>query len=179
MKTNRVYSAMKQTLLVATIIALALVTTGPGATQQKPQAQETVLYNFQNNGQDGYIPEAALISDKAGNLYGTTYFGGTGGCHNINIGSGCGTVFELTPHPGDAWAETVLYSFQETPDGAQPYAGLIFDKVGNLYGTTFLGGSSGYGTVFELSPQLGGAWVETVIHSFQTNGKDGNAPRLA
>jgi len=139
-----------------------------------PDGTETVLYRFAG-GVDGYSPMAGLVLDKRGNLYGTTELGGGLGCG----GSGCGTVFEVTP----TGTETVLYSFQGTPDGSYPRGGLIFDKEGNLYGTTWLGGSPcwGYcGTVFKLTPS-GGTWTETVLHSFCSAGgypcPDGAGPQ--
>ena len=133
---------------------------------------ETVLHSF--NGSDGHGPEAGLIFDAAGKLYGTTAWGGTGtDCLN----TGCGTVFKLTPVAGGGWTETVLHSFSNT-DGALPFAGLIFDAAGNLYGTTQQGGSYGFGTVFELTPTAGGGWTETVLFSFNGNwsGRDGGLP---
>jgi uncharacterized repeat protein (TIGR03803 family) len=110
---------------------------------------EKVLHSFNDNGTDGNTPYASLIFDAVGNLYGTTYFGGTiyPGC-----GDGCGTVFELTPKAG-SWTEKVLHSFGSGKDGVGPYAGLISDKAGNLYGTTFYGGTNLHGgTVFEIKP---------------------------
>ncbi|PYX58184.1 MAG: hypothetical protein DMG76_09955 [Acidobacteria bacterium] len=92
---------------------------------------ETVLYRF-TNVPDGTLPYAGLIMDKAGNLYGTTEFGGDGSC---DFGVGCGTVFRLDTTGN----EIVLYSFMGPPDGAIPLAGLIMDKAGNLYGTTYGG----------------------------------------
>jgi len=132
---------------------------------------ETVLYSFcaQPNCTDGGNPSASLILDAAGNLYGTTDYGGT------YCPQGCGTVFELTP----AGRETVLYSFCAQPnctDGAYPSASLIFDAAGNLYGTTRGGGTYGYGTVFELTPEANGGWMENVLHSFNDNGTDGSTP---
>jgi len=129
---------------------------------------ETVLHTF-GEGNDGYKPYAGLISDAAGNLYGTTSFGGS------HCGStGCGIVFQLTPVAGGSWSESVLYSFNDTNnDGNAPYAGLIFDAVGNLYGTTAGGGVYNDGTVFELSPGGNGTWNETVLYSFGKD-KDGN-----
>ena len=92
---------------------------------------ETVLHKF-TGGSDGYFPNS-LIMDSAGNLYGTTpYGGGNGG--QCNGGTGCGIVFKLSPRPTGPWPETVLYRFSGT-DGAQPDA-LAFDSLGNLYGTT-------------------------------------------
>jgi uncharacterized repeat protein (TIGR03803 family) len=125
---------------------------------------ETDLYSF-TGGLDGANPYfAGVIADRSGNLYGTTVEGGT---------SNLGTVFELTPN-GNGWSETVLYSFAGGDDGQSPYAGLTFDVAGNLYGTTYEGGTSGDGTVFELKNSGEGQWNETVIHAF--NGTDGNAP---
>jgi uncharacterized repeat protein (TIGR03803 family) len=131
---------------------------------------EQVLYRFcsQANCTDGQYPYGSLIFDAAGNLYGTTEFGGT---------YGAGTVFKLTPAAGGGWTETVLYSFGRGTDGASPLVGLIFDVVGNLYGTTTFGGTYGAGTVFELTPTAGGGWTETVLHSFNpNNGTDGFNP---
>jgi uncharacterized repeat protein (TIGR03803 family) len=147
---------------------------------------ETVLYNFcsQSNCTDGAYPYAGLILDAAGNLYGTTYEGGAVDCNNGPYAPGCGTVFELSPTAGGGWTETVLYSFcsqSGCADGSYPYASLIFDAAGNLYGTTSNGGTnycngpygSNCGTVFKLSPTVGGGWTETVLHNFIDDGTDG------
>ncbi len=133
---------------------------------------ETLLYSF-GGPPDGGLPEAGLVFDGAGDLYGTTSEGGA---------SDVGTVFELVPPAttGGAWTESILHSFQGgTSDGASPQAGLAFDSRGNLYGVTFAGGANedgscggrvyrGCGTVFQLSPPAtsGGAWTETILHSF-------------
>jgi uncharacterized repeat protein (TIGR03803 family) len=128
----------------------------------------TVLYSF-TGGDDGRSPSADLVSDAAGNLYGTTGYGGT---HSCSFGLGCGIVFKLSP----GGTQTVLYDFTGGSDGAQP-AGLVRDAAGNLYGTTAVGGdlscgfSSGCGTVFKLSP--GGVLI--VLHTF-TGPPDGEAP---
>jgi uncharacterized repeat protein (TIGR03803 family) len=128
---------------------------------------EKILYNFLRKFPSAYSPEAGLIIDAAGNLYGTTESGGS--FHY-------GTVFELTPKAGGGWTENVLHSFNNNrTDGANPMAGLIFDAAGNLYGTTELGGTSNTGTVFELTPAAGGSWTEKVLHSFNNNG-DGTNP---
>jgi uncharacterized repeat protein (TIGR03803 family) len=134
---------------------------------------ESVLYNFTGS-TDGGQPYASLIFDSAGNLYGTTNFGGSSNCN-----MGCGTIFKLTPGSG-GWTESVLYTFTGGNDGREPYARLRFDAVGNLYGTTLYGGnigsacSEGCGTIFKLTPGSGG-WTESVLYAFQGAG-DGAAP---
>ena len=123
----------------------------------KGQWQEIVLYAFQG-GTDGGQPVGNLLFDAAGNLYGTTTYGGTGSCQ-----FGCGTVFELSPRQ-NGWTETALYSFQNGSDGAYP-DGLAFDASGNLFGVSQ---SDTYGSLmFELSPpqQKRGAWTETTIYT--------------
>jgi uncharacterized repeat protein (TIGR03803 family) len=137
---------------------------------------ETVLYSFcatgnENTCSDGAEPSGGLILDAAGNLYGTTSFGG----------SGLGTVFELSPPsiPRGTWTETVLWTFSGSRggDGAYPlYGRLNRDKTGNLYGSTIAGGTQNLGTVFELSPILGGGWNEKILHSF--DGNNGSSPEF-
>ncbi|MGB8885888.1 MAG: choice-of-anchor tandem repeat GloVer-containing protein [Candidatus Korobacteraceae bacterium] len=132
---------------------------------------ETVLHSFGNN-QDGWYPDAGLIVDGAGNLYGTT---SQGGIHSL------GAVFELMPNGGGGWMERVLHSFGNGTDGANPAASLVLDSQGNLYVTTLAGGihtcvNYNCGTVLELSPQQGGGWTERVLHSFNQNGSDGANP---
>jgi len=128
---------------------------------------KTVLHNFRDNhvDKDGVEPNGDLIFDAAGNLYGTTVGGGS---------DGFGTVFELSPQADGSWKETVLYSFSAGGGGIQPNSGLVFDAVGNLYGTTQLGGTHESSTVFELSPALGGGWTESVLYTF-SNPNDGPA----
>lgn len=144
---------------------------------------ETVLYIFKGIYQgttDGSLPAGGLLIDSAGNLYGTTAYGGTGSCVLLGTKVGCGTVYELSPpaQQGDSWTETVLYSFQSGKDGYLPLGDLTFDAAGNLYGATEYGGGYGScnapyyqycGTVFELNPpkQKGGAWAEKVLSSFK------------
>jgi uncharacterized repeat protein (TIGR03803 family) len=132
---------------------------------------ETLVHEF-GNGTDGEYPEAGLIVDGAGNLYGTTESGGNY-CE-------CGTVFELMS-AGGSWTETVLYNFKDNgTDGYNPFAGLALDGAGNLYGATYQGGAYAYGAVFELTPEAGGGWTETLPHSFDYNAKhpkDGAFPR--
>ena len=124
---------------------------------------ESVLYSF-NGGSDGGTPYAGVIFDQAGNLYGTTSEGGGSGCN----GSGCGTVFQLTPS-GSGWTKNVIYTFQGASDGANPHGGLIFDPSGNLLGTTAGGGPGGGGTVFMLTPE-NGSWTFSLVYSFIGNG---------
>jgi uncharacterized repeat protein (TIGR03803 family) len=100
---------------------------------------ETVLYNFTGQA-DGGNPTGALVMDSAGNLYGVTGGGGDASC-------ACGVVFKLGP----SGAELVLHSFGVGTDGQYPN-GIVMDKKGNLYGTTYLGGTLSYGTVFKLAP---------------------------
>jgi len=122
----------------------------------EPNGKETVLYSF--TGLDGALPFGGLVRDSAGNLYGTTQ---TGGANFF------GTVFELD----NTGKETVLYSFTGGSDGATPYAGLVRDSAGNLYGTTSQGGMDNIGTVFEVDT----TGKETVLYSF-TGGTDGGLP---
>jgi uncharacterized repeat protein (TIGR03803 family) len=102
------------------------------------------------------------VVDSAGTLYGTTFAGGSG----TDCRGGCGAVFELQ-RAGDGWKEQVLYSFLGGTDGASPQAGVVFDKSGNLYGTTTSGGGPyNDGTVFKLAPNSKGGWTESVLFSF-------------
>lgn len=137
----------------------------PPASQGDPWT-ETVLYSFQGGASDGAQPVAGLVFDSGGSLYGTTSLGGIDG---FDCNSGCGTAFELSPSatPGGVWTENVLYIFQSFRDGGVPMGPLVFDHVGNLYGTTYGGGFEG-GTIFELSPpsQPGGQWGEAILHRF-------------
>jgi hypothetical protein len=155
----------------------------PPAKQGDPWT-ETILYSFKG-GKDGYAPQGSLVFDGAGNLYGSTWFGGGYG------GSSCnpyfqywGTIFKVSPpkQKGGAWTEKVLYSFKNGKDAAQPNGGLTFDKQGALYGATFCGGASpctggaGSGVVFVLKPpaKQGGRWQFGLAYTF--NGSDGGVP---
>jgi uncharacterized repeat protein (TIGR03803 family) len=126
----------------------------------------SVLYTFCSvaNCADGSEPSyGTLTQDSAGNVYGTTKYGGT---------NNSGTVFKVTP----AGHETVLYSFcsaTNCTDGSNPMGGLIWDAGGNLYGTTTSGGTHNDGTVFKLL--AGSSWTETVLYSFK-GGSDGAGP---
>jgi uncharacterized repeat protein (TIGR03803 family) len=132
--------------------------------------QETTLLAFPG-GLGGQVP-AGILLDSSGNIFGTA-----GGGKNTCYAGYCGLVFELS-HSATGWKESVLYRFHGS-DGAIPNPSLIFDSAGNLYGSTFEGGSGcsslpGCGTVFRLSIR-NGAWSESVIHAF-TDQADGNSP---
>jgi len=117
------------------------------------QFNEAGISKFLDLSGDGWWPESGVTFDQAGNLYGTTSEGGQ---------YGAGTVYKLTPS-GDYWTQTVLYSFNSPNDGGAPYAGIVVDASGNLYGATSSGGPQGGGTVFMLSPS-GGGYTFTVLH---------------
>ncbi len=102
------------------------------------------LHGFSRHGTDGYSPWAGVIFDGAGNLYGTTQWGGTG--------AGAGTVYRLTPGAKNKWSETLLYSFNGEQDGGVPTGALVFDNAGNLYGTTSSGGAYNQGVVYKVTP---------------------------
>lgn len=145
----------------------------------KTKWTEKVLHRFCAGGypctDDGANPQAGLLLDAQGRLYGTTKGGGA---------NGEGTAFELTPNPAKTkWTETVLYNFCGQPgctDGDQPLASLITDSKGNLYSTTDVGGGhNNAGVVFELSPNAAKTkWTETVLHDFCVLGycRDGVGP---
>ncbi len=138
---------------------------------------ETILHSFSYNGKDGNNPEAGLILDSVGNLYGTTAFGGGSGAMCGTGQNGCGTVFELSPIAGKGWKETILHRFlDKDEDGEIPEGTLVIDAAGNLYGTTSEGGYS-WGVVFELTPADGG-WREKILHRFSyfNSGADGKSP---
>ncbi|HWA91984.1 MAG TPA: choice-of-anchor tandem repeat GloVer-containing protein [Rhizomicrobium sp.] len=139
---------------------------------------ERVLYSFGSQPNDGASPDAPLIMDASGNLFGVTQ---SGGAHE-DIHSGGGTAFKLTPGAHGSWTETVLYSFNALPDHADGYApigGMVMDESGALYGTTIFGGGTGrQGTLFKLAFD-GSAWQETVLHAFcsETSCADGTLPQ--
>lgn len=138
---------------------------------------ETVLYSFPGDS-SRFDPAAGLIFDNAGNLYGTTYYGGIASCYQNWGEAGCGSVFELSPS-SSGWTFQTIYSFDPNNDGNNPAAALTFDQNGNLYGTTVYGGASSAcqycGTAFELSPTAGG-WIESKLYSF-TGESDGVYPQ--
>ncbi len=130
-----------------------------------------ILRSVATGQNDGSNPEAALIIDARGSLYGTTRFGGT---------FDNGSVFKLTPPAENKmqWTSATLYSFTGGVDGDNPWASLIIDRSGSLYGTTAGGGDSKKGVVFKLTPPVGSGkpWTLSTLHSF-TGGTDGSFPR--
>ncbi len=227
----------------AALLTIAIAFSLAAVVPEVAQAQTfTVLHDF-TGAEDGGTPFAELTMDRAGNLYGTAFYGGVQSCHTVS-GTGCGTVFKLTKkgsgwvftplydfagsgdgaHPAGkvvfgpdgtlygttnvfggysgtvfnlkppptscraalcSWNQTLLYGFSGESDGGNPYGGVVFDKAGNLYGTTFSGGQKGgqvcgdgsgstCGVVYELT-KSGSIWTETVLHTF-TGGADGSNP---
>jgi uncharacterized repeat protein (TIGR03803 family) len=126
-----------------------------------PNGSETVLHRF-GGSKDGKLPTSGLVMDQKGNLYGTTSEGGTKGDYGPGYpcNDQCGTIYEITA----AGTEQVLYAFRGSKkgDGAAPFSSLIMDSKGNLYGTTYAGGTYGFGTVYKLTPK----GQETVLYSF-------------
>ena len=150
--TKLAAAAIRCAFALIVLFALPLIADRPAQAQT-----EAVLYNFLDNDvSDAHFPNSRLAPDGAGNFYGTTWIGGVGGW---------GTVFELSPNGSGGWNETVLYSFTGGADGQHPESGVVLDSAGNLYGTTQYGGATGFGVVYELSPN-GGSWTETVLYSF-------------
>ena len=131
------------------------------------QSNFKTLYKFKD-GADGGLPQAGLIFDQAGSLYGTAEGGG----------KGSGVVFQLVPKSKGGWTQKVLYQFMGGEDGAFPAAGLIFDPTGSLYSTTAEGGTQNSGTVFQLAPNSDGSWTENPLYSFcsTANCVDGSTP---
>jgi uncharacterized repeat protein (TIGR03803 family) len=131
---------------------------GVGAVFEISGGTEKLLYSFRNGSNDGGAPQGGVVRDSAGNLYGSTAFGGT---------NGVGTVFKLSPSGTESW----LYSFPGNPGEQIAYAGVIRDSKGNLYGTTYNGGAFGSnGTVYELNK----SGTQTFLFSF--NQGDGGEP---
>lgn len=128
--------------------------------------RERILHSFRG-GSDGGHPFAGLIADANGDLFGTT-----SGC--CTEGQSNGTVFELVPG-FTHYSEVVLYRFKGGLDGANPRSVLVADQNGVLYGTTYDGGATGFGTVFKLTPSSASGYTETVLHTFQ-GGDDGGNP---
>jgi len=133
-----------------------------------------VLHSFDYGTSDGSAPRGELTFDAAGNLYGTTSWGG----YYPGYGNG-GIVYKLAPNPDGTWTESPLYNFNGT-GGADPVAGMTFDAAGNLFGTAPQGGASaacfdGCGVVYKLAPNPDGTWTESPLYNFK-GGTDGASP---
>jgi uncharacterized repeat protein (TIGR03803 family) len=171
MKSNQFWAAVSKALAVMTVTLIMALMLAPGAWAASTYK---ILHAFKRySGGQGPSGPGNLISDAAGNLYGTTGLGGSSSCY----GGGCGVVFKLAPNPDGTWTEHVLHRFTGGGDGIGPNAGMIFDAAGNLYGTTVYGGPTGSnnGVVFKLAPNPDGTWTEHVLHRF-TGGTDGANP---
>jgi len=180
--TEQVIYTIAQPLLVGLPNGLTMDTTGNifGTTnftvfELSPDGlgawNPTVLHTFAGGPKDGAYAVGAPVLDQAGNLYGTTENGGAYGEKDF----GYGTVWKLS-HGKKGWTEKVLYSFKGGKgDGFGPVADVVFDAAGNIYGTTYLGGTSNNGVVFELvAPVGGGKYEEKVLWNF--NGTNGSEP---
>ncbi len=143
----RLFSASVCATFAITICAVSLAGQSP--------ATEQILHSF-TGGLDGVDPASGLTLDKSGNLFGSTFFGGS---------ANAGTIYKLSPNSG-GWTETVLYSFKGgTTDGANPEGNVLVGPKGQVVGTTVSGGPSGYGVLFALIPS-GATYVEKALHAF-------------
>jgi len=162
---KRIFGENLRATTTITVTAILLLALSGFATSSAHAQTFTVIHNF--TGPDGANPPAGLIMDRAGDLYGTTAYGGAFSC----ISGGCGTVFKLT-HRGSGWVLTQLYAFRGNQDGSHPGARIVFGPDGALYGTTESGASGG-GTVFKLQPpasvcpSISCPWTKTILYSFE------------
>lgn len=136
------------TALIAVALACMAAQPALGQAAKRPKVKETTLYTF-TGGADGGSPYGGLVRDAAGNLYGTTFYGGS---------ANLGVVFKVSK----SGKQTVLYSFTGKPDAANPGSDLLLDKGGNLYGASYYGGASGFGTIFKIAK----SGKESVLYSF-------------
>lgn len=158
-RLTKIYSSLHGALALALFSAALMFAARPAQAQY-----ETLLYNFPEGpyGED-QGPQAPLTPDGAGNFYGTTV--GYGSSDN-------GTVFEVLPN--GSYYEATILSFPGGAGGSYPaYSPVVFDKLGNLYGTTAFGGANNCGIVYELTPS-GTNWTETVLYSFPPAPQSGN-----
>jgi uncharacterized repeat protein (TIGR03803 family) len=157
--STKLTAAATRSALTLAVLCVLLTLARPAYAQT-----ETVLHKLTGT-RDGYNFTSSLTPDGAGNFYGTDDVGGPG----------FGTVFELSPNGRGGWKQTVLHTFTDGADGGFPFfSTVIFDKKGNLYGTTSNGGANEFGVVFKLHP-TGKGWVETVLYSF-ASGEGGVYP---
>ena len=161
-----IHRCLRIALLTISALLLAVCPLHLAATESSTRV-ERVLYTF-TGGADGFDPQDGVIFDDAGNIYGTTKQGGA---------YGFGVVFKLTSDASHAWTQTVLHDFAGGNDGMNPEARLVFDSAGNLYGTTYGGGTGAAGTVFKLSPDGSGGWTYSVFFSFPSATESGFGPK--
>ncbi len=147
-------------IIIGGILATTAVTLGSAPAQ----APYKTLHNFTES--EGAFVHWTMTFDAAGNLYGTSCYGGS---------SGSGVVFELSPNGDGSWTESTLHDFTGGADGSCPQGAPIFDADGDLYATAYSGAIYGGGNVFELTPNADGSWTETVLYNFTGRG-DGNGP---
>lgn len=148
------------------MLLLAAVAIFPAAVSvpSQCQAQEQVLFSFQED-DNGAYPESAVTVDSNGIVYGTASLAGA---------NGAGTVYKITPDGFGGWTYALIHTFNGTSDGLDPRKGLLLAPTGKLYGVTDLGGTSVFGTAFEMTPN-GDAWDFKVIHNFG-KGVDASGP---
>jgi uncharacterized repeat protein (TIGR03803 family) len=176
MKSQNNFASVFQTrylsLTIRNVLAIMVVLGMTMFAAPSAQAGFNVIHNFSDGG-DGATPYGGLTIDPGGNLLGTTSTGGFGGY---------GTVYKMSFKKG-TWLLGTLYTFTNGNDGAAPAAGVIRDSSGVLYGSTYVGGANGYGTVFQLEPpskasaSVVAPWVETTLYSF-TGASDGGLPDM-
>ena len=164
-ESKRVTTKIPSTASALLLIALMSAICASGQTL-------TTLYSFGAVSGDGIDPQAGVVFDQAGNLYGTASVGGISGANGI--------VYELSPpaQPGNPWTETIPTRFQGSPNGKVPECRLIVTSTGRLFGTTLQGGANNLGAAFEMlpPPAPGGRWKEQVIYSFGSSPTDGVNP---
>ncbi|MFZ0319908.1 MAG: choice-of-anchor tandem repeat GloVer-containing protein [Candidatus Sulfotelmatobacter sp.] len=159
-KRFSIASASSISISIALLVTLSTFVASPARAQTF-----TVLHNFPSMTGDGRQPYGSLVFDPKGNIYGTTYSGGTADSSNY------GTVYALSPKGGEALLHSFFFS-NAGLDGENPAAGLLRDASGNLYGTTLFAGTNNYGTVFKIDS----AGTETILHDFTGGGIDGAYP---
>ena len=130
---------------------------------------ERIIHSFHIS--DGDLPNSTPVFDSAGNLYGTTYFGGN---TNLCPPDGCGAIYELKKNVDGSWTEILLRELQKE-DGWQAVGPVVFDHAGNLYAAAQAGGAYSWGSIYKLTPRTSAPWTENIVHNF-TNNPDGASP---